>query len=64
MENSEGHTFGRQFDTDYIIISELTRSVIDNLVLYCKEEINNKEFKYLIVEIMKILNIPMKSKKS
>ena len=64
VDNSEGHTFGRQFDTDYIIISELSRSVIDNLVLYCKEEINNKEFKYLIVEIMKILNIPMKSKKS
>tara|TARA_B100002051_G_C16428254_1_gene482857 strand:+ start:21 stop:452 length:432 start_codon:yes stop_codon:yes gene_type:complete len=57
MDNSENHLFGRQFDENYIIISELSRKVIDNLKLYCREEINTKEYKLLFVEIMRILNI-------
>lgn len=57
MDNSENHLFGRQFDDSYIIISELSRKIIDNLKLYCRDEINTKEYKLLFVEIMRILNI-------
>ena len=57
MDNSENHLFGRQFDENYIIISELSRKIIDNLKLYYREEINTKEYKLLFVEIMRILNI-------